>query len=349
VKAVGRFRGGRIATAAALLVAITAVAAGAADPARIDYVRVRMGMPFRISVYSDDEAAANAAADAAFRRVKELNDTFSDYDPRSETSRLVKAAVPGKAMPVSRDMLTVLQRAEGFSEQSAGAFDVTVGPAVKLWRLARRKKEKPTAEQLAEVRSLIGYRQLRLDAEASTVTFERAGMQLDFGGIVTGYACDEIVRIFKERGLTRVLVDASGDIACGDPPPGKEGWTIGIGSLAKPDAAPERFIRVANCAVETSGDAYQYVEFDGVRYGHIVDPKTGLGLTTRSSVTVIAPDCTTADALSTAAVVLGPEKGIKLIEKYEGAEMLGVFIGPEGVEREVVTEGFERREVRSEN
>ncbi|HEX6986075.1 MAG TPA: FAD:protein FMN transferase, partial [Planctomycetaceae bacterium] len=208
----GQRIGGRTGTAAALLVALAAGPAAAGEPERFEFVRVRMGVPFHVTVYAGDEAAANAAADAAFRRVKELNDVFSDYDPRSEASRLAREAVPGKPMPVSRDMRVVLERAERFSELSDGAFDVTVGPVVKLWRRAKRSKQMPTPEQLQEARSLVGYRRIRLDPGASTVTFDRAGIQLDFGGIAVGYACDEIVRIFKERGLPRVLVESSGDV-----------------------------------------------------------------------------------------------------------------------------------------
>jgi thiamine biosynthesis lipoprotein len=305
-----------------------------------------MGAPFRISVYSDDEAAANAAAEAAYRRIKALNDVFSDYDERSEARRLTAAVVPGEPKPVSRDMLHLLRESQKYSELSGGGFDVTVGPVVKMWRLAKRKKAKPTAEQIAAATALVGYEQLTIDAERSTVAFARPGIQLDFGGIAAGYACDEALRIFKERGLTRVLVEASGDIVCGDPPPGKEGWTVGVGSLAKPDAPPDRYLRLSNGAVTTSGDAYQFVEFDGVRYSHIVDPKTGLGLTRHSSVTVVAPTCMAADALATAATVLGPEKGLKLIESVEGAEMLGVTLDGDGAAREVESRGFERLVVR---
>lgn len=324
----------------ALLLAALSGTAAAGEPERFEFVRVRMGAPFRITVYAEDEAAANSAADAAYARIKVLNDVFSDYDPRSETRRLTEAIIPGEPQPVSRDLLHLLERSQAYSEMSGGAFDVTVGPAVKLWRLVKRKKIKPTASEIEQARSVIGYRNIRLDDSNSTVAFEKAGIQLDFGGIAAGYACDEALRIFKERGLPRMLVEASGDIACGDPPPGKEGWTIGIGSLTKPDAEPERFLSVSNGGVTTSGDVYQFVEFDGVRYSHIVDPKTGLGLTTRSSATVVARDCTAADALATAASVLGPEDGLKLIETVEGAEMLMVSAGEDGQTREVATKNF---------
>jgi thiamine biosynthesis lipoprotein len=332
-------RAARIAMAAGLLWTVAGASVVAGTPERLEYVRIRMGVPFRITVYADDAALANSAADAAFRRVKVLNDVFSDYDPRSEARRLTKAAQPGVPQTVGSDMRHLLERSLAIAAQTDGAFDVTVGPVTKLWRRAKRTKELPPEDELRRAVSLVGYQQLSLDAEASTVSFAQAGIELDFGGIACGYACDEILRIFREHGLNRVLVESSGDIVAGNPPPGKDHWTIGIGSLARPDAPPEKFIALVNRAVTTSGDAYQFVEFDGVRYSHIVDPKTGLGLKTRSSATVIAADCTTADALATAASVIGPEKAVDLIESYDGVEMLMVTLENE-TPRVVTTSGF---------
>ena len=122
------------------------------------------------------------------------------------------------------------------------------------------------------------------------------------------------------------MIDGSGDIVVGDPPPGKRGWTIGIAPLVKPDGPPSRFLQLSNAAVATSGDAFQYVEIAGKRYSHIVNPKTGLGLTTRSSVTVIAPDGITADSLASAVTVLGPQQGLNLIEQKKKTAALFVQI-----------------------
>ena len=337
--AVGKTWGGLSRTVVAL-VAMLAGSASAAEPERFEFVRVRMGIPFRITVYAGDEAAANSAADAAYRRIKVFNDVFSDYDPRSETRRLTENIVPGEPRPASDDLFGLLERSIAYSELTGGGFDVTVGPVVKLWRKAKREKVKPTPEEIEAARSVVGYRNVLLDRERRTVAFTKAGVQLDFGGIAAGYACDEAVRIFREHGLPRVMVEASGDFACGDPPPGKEGWTIGIGSLTQPDAEPTRFVRLANRAVTTSGDVYQYVEFDGVRYSHVVDPQTGLGLTTRSSTTVIANDCTAADALAKTGGLLGAERAKTVIGRVEGAEMLMAWADEEGQVREATTAGF---------
>jgi thiamine biosynthesis lipoprotein len=143
-------------------------------------------------------------------------------------------------------------------------------------------------------------------------------MRLDLGGIGVGYAVDEALAVLKRHGIRSAMIDASGDIGALDAPPGKTGWRIGI-SPHTTTREPTRYVSLANAALTVSGDSQQYVEIDGVRYSHIVDPRTGLGLTNRSTVTVIARDCTTADSLATAVSVLGPEKGLALVAQTAGA------------------------------
>ncbi|MGH7200050.1 MAG: FAD:protein FMN transferase [Planctomycetaceae bacterium] len=292
--------------------------------ARYEFVQIHMGVPFEIVLYAPNEAAANTAADAAYARIEELDDLLSDYDPDSELSRLSRSSEHGRPVEVSEELLFVLSRAVELSKRSNGAFDVTVGPVVKLWRTARRTKRMPMETDLKEALQRVGWRHVQIDRDAGTVALIKPGMQLDLGGIAVGYAADEALRVLKEHGITRALVDGSGDISVSDPPPGRDGWRIGIAALTEPDARPTRFVQLKNAAISTSGDAFQHVEIDGVRYSHIVDPKTGLGLTTRSSVTVIAADGLTADSLASAVSVLGPERGLELIEKTPGAAALFV-------------------------
>jgi thiamine biosynthesis lipoprotein len=171
---------------------------------------------------------------------------------------------------------------------------------------------------MAEARAAVGYRHLHLDPKNRAATLDRPGMRLDLGGIAMGYACDEALRVLGQHGITRAMLDASGDILVGDPPPGSAGWKIGIAPLDAKDGPPSRYVLLTHAAVTTAGDAAQFVEIAGRRYSHIVDPRTGLGLSTHSSVTVIAPDCITADGLDTAANVLGPTEGLKLIDETPG-------------------------------
>jgi FAD:protein FMN transferase len=277
---------------------------------RYEFSQRLMGISFDISVYASDETVANEAAEAAYRRIRELNAIFSDYEPDSELNRLCKTAGTGRAVPVSRELWEILLASVALSEKSDGEFDITVGPLIRLWRKARRNKQLPDPEQLAAARSLVGYKLIKLDHQTRTVELTKAGMQLDLGGIAVGYACDEVLKIFQQRKLPRVMIDGSGDILVGEPPPSQDGWTIGIAPTS-PDGPPSRQLSLKNAAVSTSGDVFQHVEINGVRYSHIVDPRTGLGITDRSTVVVVAKTCLAADAWSTTVSVLGPERGIK--------------------------------------
>jgi thiamine biosynthesis lipoprotein len=272
-----------------------------------------MGTLFTITLYAADETNARSAAQAAFRRVAELDTIMSDYDVTSELMRLREKPV-GQPIPISRDLFDVLQRAQKFSELTDGALDVTVGPYVHLWRMARKKKVLPTPEEIAQARAAVGYRKIKLDERNRTITFLAPSMRLDLGGIGKGYAADEAMRILNSNGITRALVAASGDIRIGDPPSGKEGWRVGISPIGSRTNATIKTLLLHNAAISTSGDTEQFVEINGIRYSHIVDPKTGLGLTERIQVSVIAPDATTTDALDTAVSVLGAKRGLALID-----------------------------------
>jgi thiamine biosynthesis lipoprotein len=295
---------------------------------RFEFTQIQMGMPFRLVVYARDEDSANAAARAVFARIKQLNSVMSDYDPDSELMQLCRTAGTGHSIKVSHDLQTVLSRALALSRKSDGAFDVTVGPVVKLWRKARKSKTLPAADELAAARRLVGYGNLRLDEQAGTVELLVPGMLLDLGGIGVGYAIDEALVVLKAQGIRSALIDGSGDIGVSDAPPGEQGWRIGIAPLDA-DKEPSRFLILKNGAVTTSGDAFQFVEVGGQRFSHIVDPKTGLGLTERSSVTVIATDCTVADSYTKAVCVLGPARGLELVDATPGAAAI-VVRAPQG-------------------
>ncbi len=300
-----------------------------------------MGVPFRIVLYADSEATANEVFAAAFRRIAELNSRLSDYDPDSELMQLCRSSGPGQPVSVSHDLFQVLRQAEQISRQSGGAFDVTVGPVVRLWRRARRQNELPDAEQLALARTRVDYRLVRLDAEHRTVELGKDEMRLDLGGIAKGYAVDEALKILRERGITSALVDGGGDLVVSDAPPGQSGWRLGIAALRTPEDEPAEYLMLKNAAIATSGDAYQFIEIDGVRYSHLVDPRTGLGLTTRSSVTVIAPDGLRADAWASALSVLPPCTGLQAIDPLPGVSALIVLI-EQGEPREYRSCGFPR-------
>lgn len=262
-----------------------------------------MGTLFRVVVHGDDAAAAQQAMDAAFVRGRELDARLSDYRPDSEINRLTHGRV-------SDDLWTVLVMAQRIARESNGAFDVTLGPVVRLWREARRTRRLPSEAERTRARAQSGWQRVRLDEAARTVAID-PGTRFDFGGIAKGYAADEMLAVLRERGFPRSLVAAGGDIAVGDAPPGQPGWRI------KPDWTNEQ-LTLKNCAVSTSGDSEQWVEMGGERYSHIVDPRTSLGLRNSSPVTIIAPRGLLADPLATALSVLPREEGAHLLRRFPG-------------------------------
>jgi len=296
--------------------------AGQTDEPTVDRyqsARILMGVQFNVSLYARSQAAANHAFEAAFSRIDQLNDRLSDYDPQSELSKINQTAGSGKLVSASNDLWTVVNQAQSLSRRTAGAFDITVGPLTKLWRRARRRQQMIPEERLTAARDAVGYQHIKLNSKNQTIELTRPGMRLDLGGIAKGYAADEALVALKKLGITRAIVNGSGDLAVGDPPPGKCGWKIGIAPRGAKEP-PSKFLVLSHCGIATSGDAWQFVEIAGRRYSHIVDPATGLGLTNQIGVTVVASNCTAADSLASAISVLGPKRGLRLIEETPGAE-----------------------------
>lgn len=250
-----------------------------------------MGTLFRLVVWAESPPPFQDA----FRRVREIERALSDYDPDSELNRLCRAG--GGA--AGHDLWTVLETAQRISRETDGAFDITMGPVVRLWRQSRRLGRLPDRASLRKARSLTGWRKVRLDPATRRVKLARAGMQLDAGGIAKGYAADEMIRLLASRGFPRALAAAGGDIATGSAPPGRPGWTVSAGRDT---------VVLANRAISTSGSTEQFVEIGGKRYSHIVDPKTGAGLTHRLLVSVEAASGIFADAYATAFSVMGESR-----------------------------------------
>ncbi|HKB04277.1 MAG TPA: FAD:protein FMN transferase [Gemmataceae bacterium] len=304
----------------------------AAGPQRFEYEEPHMGTKFRIVLYAPDKPTADRAAKAAFARVAELNRIMSDYLPDSELMRLCQKSEKAPAGPVkvSDELFAVLSKAREVSELSDGAFDVTIGPVVRLWRQARKDRQLPDEDVLKEALQRVGYKKMELDPKAKTVSLMAAGMRLDLGGIAKGYAADEGLQVIATSGIASALVAASGDIAVSGPPPGKPGWRIDIAPL--PGSKEQRQLILKDAAVSTSGDAEQFVEIAGVRYSHIVDPRTGLGLTGRRSVTVVARHGIEADSLTKMASILPADKAVEKIESVAGAAALIVVKAAKGEE-----------------
>lgn len=275
-----------------------------AQPAfhRYEFSHPQMGTVFRLVFYTQqDSAGAAAIAARVFRRVDTLNQIFSDYLPDSELNRLSDRAGQMYPVPVSAELADILRKSRHFSKATNGAFDVTVGALTRLWRRARTMQEMPDTARLQAALQTVGWKSVRFNGKRQ-IWLARPGARLDLGGIAQGFAADECLRLLQAAGIRQALADAGGDIALGDAPPGAAGWRI-----EKPGEDPSNpeVLYLANCGITTSGATYRYTEFNGLRYSHIINPKTGVGLTHRVLVTVQAPDATTADAWATAISVGG--------------------------------------------
>jgi len=296
---------------------------GAAGPrlVRVSDARTPMGTYMAITVYAADEEAGRSAIADAFARVEEVEAAASTYREESEVSRLNRAAGQGD-VPIGRHLAAVLERAAAVSAETEGAFDVTVGPLVALWRRTWKKgKEAADAEREA-VQALVDYRAVRLAADGSSARLLKPGMSIALGGIAKGYAVDQAVAALRERGIQAALVDAGGDIHALSRPPERPAWLIGVRDPNRPGEILPRPLGLHDQAVATSGDYEQFGLVGGHRYSHILDPRRGRPIEGMTSVTVVAPDAMTADAYATAASVLGPEAAVAFAEKRPGVEIL---------------------------
>jgi thiamine biosynthesis lipoprotein len=280
-----------------------------------------MGTLVRVVVYTPDEHSARRAFRAAFDRIAALDHTLSDYRPDSELKQLASQAA-GQAVPVSPDLFAVLHAAQDLAQVTGGAFDVTQGPVIQLWRDARRTGRSPDQPALQEAAGRSGFGKVILDQAQHTVTLAVSGMALDVGGIGKGYAASEALEVVAALGVRSALVAVSGDLAFSDAPPGQRGWRVSIHSGDPSEAPVAQALELTHAAVSTSGNSAQHVDIDGRRYSHIINPAAGHGLLDDLTVAIIASHGLEADGLATAVSVLGPDRGLALVESRPGTEAL---------------------------
>ncbi len=301
----------RLRVAAATAGLLIGSAAQAQDLVRFDYREPHMGTWFRVVLYAPDSARAGVAARAAFARIEGLDWRLSDYLPESELNRLSASAGSGRSISLSADLHAVLSRSQEISALTGGAFDVTVGPLTRLWRWARRRGQLPPADEVAGAMKAVGYAKLRL--KDSSAVLLQAGMRLDLGGIAKGYAAGEALRVLVQHGVVHALVDAGGDIAASEAPPGSSGWSVLLPGGGK--------MQLASQAVASSGAASRFIDHGGVRHSHILDPRTGRAMTDNRTVVVAAPAGMDADALASAFSVMEPEAAVCLARKLPGVSV----------------------------
>lgn len=279
-----------------------------------------MGVVVEITIDDDDSDRARAAARAGQEELERIDWILSDWKDRSELGLLNdRAELRVKASPELRETLA---KALAVADASDGRFDPTVGPLVALWRQTRRAggfaPPEAQARAIAEARARVGHAMVHVAGDE--VVRDRPGIELDFGGIGKGYGAVRALEAIRRNGCPRALVAVAGDIAAGDPPRGERGWRVTIEPESRQNGVDrDETVLCANQSVSTSGGSVQWVEIDGVRYAHIVDPRTGLGATRLAQVTVIGPlDCTV-DALSTAlALAETNQEAARILARFPG-------------------------------
>ncbi len=283
--------------------------------------RVVMGTFANITAVAADDETIKASIEAAFDKLVEVDEMMSDYKADSELSVVNRDAFAGP-VEVSDELFEVLKASVDYSRKTQGAFDITIGPVVELWRRAAKGGKKPGEEELAEAKARVGYEKLILDEKNKTVRFAVEGMKLDLGGIAKGYAVDRAIEEMKKAGAAGGLVDVGGDIRCfGVSPKFNNIWRVG---LEDPSGASSYLLvlKLSDAAIATSGDYRRFVVVDDKRYSHIIDPATTASAGGLTSVTVIAARALDADALATSVSVMGRAKGLGLIESIDNAEAI---------------------------
>jgi len=291
------------------------------------YKHILMGTVVEITMMGGDASRYDKAARSAFDKIARLEKVFSSYDPKSAVSRISEHS--GQPVKVPAEVITVVKKALKVARLSDGAFDPTVGAMAGIWGFSGEKKHLPTQHEVDKVLPLVNYRNVLVDEKAGTITLLKKGMTLNLGGVAKGYIVEQAGRELSRNGVTRAIIKAGGDMFLVNNTGrlGNANFILGMQDPRHKDMIMgEAFSRYG--AVATSGDYERYFMIDGKRYCHILDPETGFPARRSRAATIVAKDPTIADALSTAVFVMGPKKGLALIESLDGVE--GVIVDSDG-------------------
>ncbi len=281
-----------------------------------------MGSRFDITVVAKDSTIANSYIEDAISEITRIEKLISSWDAESQTSLINKNAGI-EPVKVDRELFDLIERALQISKITDGAFDISFASVDKIWRFDGSMTQKPTEEEITNSVAKIGYQNIVMDKENQTVFLKLTGMKIGFGAIGKGYAADKVRTMLKKNGVTAGIINASGDLtAWGHQPDGSD-WMIGITNPLNKNKVFSWF-PIVDAAVATSGNYEKFVEFDGVKYGHIIDPRTGYPATGLVSVTIFANSAELCDALATSIFITGTEIGINIIDQIKGVECIVV-------------------------
>jgi thiamine biosynthesis lipoprotein len=306
---------------------------------RFQFSQNKMGSLFSIIFYCEDSAKATELSTQCFDLVDSINNVFSDYSTSSEVGRLASMQII-KNQSVSNELFQMILRSRQAWLKSGKSFDITVGALTQLWRKAKDERRFPSYNEVTKAKQSTSFGNLIINEKAKTISFKKQGMMFDFGGIVPGYAAQKVIDFLRRKNINIALADASGDIVMSEAPPGKSGWVVGINLPESENELWDRKLELKNCAVSTSGDVYRYTIHNGKKYSHIIDPRSGYGVTSQRNVTVIAKDGAVADWLATACSILSIEKALALARKENAALFIATLKGDKVVTYK--TENFDR-------
>ena len=292
-----------------------------AQTRKFSYSEMKMGSAFNLIIVSTDSNKANHLARKSYELVDSLNHIFSNYDSSSELSKINASAglLPYK---MSTAMLDLMQKSQYAYNQSKGSYDISIGPLSTLWRNARKAKLFPEAGTVIATKKLVGFAQIKINKRLGTIFLPSAGMELDFGGIAKGYIAQWVINYLKANGIQQALADAGGDIVMSGAPLKQKGWLIGVNLPETTDELLNKKLQLSNCSVATSGDVFQFIEYKGVKYSHIINPLTGYGVTNLRNVTIIAKAGATADWLATACSILPIKEAMQLAISHQAALLI---------------------------
>lgn len=281
-----------------------------------------MGTRWHIALYAEDEVSANAAFEEAWAEIRAIDRCLTNYSSDSELNQFCRSAPHKKFITISNHLATVLHAANDLSQKSDGYFDVTIGPVANLWRRARATHRLPTTERLQQARQRVSWQFIEFGKDPHQVRITKPNVKIDLGGIAKGYAVDQAIKVLQAHGIESALVNGGGDLRAMGTTPEAEGWKVEIAGLERD--APRRDIVLKDAAIATSGDAWQYLEVDDVRYSHLIDPKTGIGCTRRISASVHASTCMRADAVASALTIMPMDEGFALLNTLGDVQALVV-------------------------
>ncbi|MFN8006227.1 MAG: FAD:protein FMN transferase [Terriglobia bacterium] len=305
-----------------LALGFSARAVAGTELVRFEDSRVSMACTYTIVLYGKDPKQLPLICNAALDEVDRIDEMMSNYKPESPLSVINRDAGKGPVR-VEPELFHFLERCVGYSQESDGAFDVTVGPLMKAWGFFRNEGRIPWTVELWNVMRRVGYQYLKLNAADRTVQFGKDGMEIDLGGIAKGYAVDRVVELLKEDKIENAFISAGGSTlyALGTPPD-RPGWEVKLRDPLSPHDPNKSAMTVTlkNQCLSVSGNYEKFFVVRGVTYSHIMNPKTGRPVDNMLSVAVLTNNGTDGDALDDSFYVLGVEKSRALLEKYPGTE-----------------------------